>query len=185
MSNWKIVPQEKSVDGDTIMVECKRLEWRPASDKEIHETECGPFKKIGHLTYRVCFKHNKDNDNEFFRAIMQYRNDRWQINLHNPDRLKAVEIKAPNRVSCVTIIPDEKKKEVVKSSTGTHAYHDFFNTVLPKRIRDEKIRKKIQYLLNVALEETVFEFANSDMPYEQDASTAAMEILKSLVKSAA
>lgn len=145
--NWEIVPQERTVKGETILVDCKEIKYRPASERELEEGS-GTLKRLGIPTYKILFKHIKDDG--IFRVVMQHRKGRWQLNLHDPDKVKPVEMRQPNRVTCVTL-PHPERKQVVKSSTGTYPYEVFFGRIFGERIKDESFRLIIQSLFDEAI----------------------------------
>ena len=163
MSNWEIVPQEQTIKGETSLVDCKQIVWRPASDKE-QEAGSGEFKKLGTPTYRVCFKHIKDNG--VFRVVAQYKamkrkgkvikdaNDQpimeWRVNLHDPDKTQPVQMNMKQRTTCVTM-DHPFKVQTIKSSTGTATYDLFFSRVFPERIRDASLRVNVMQLLDHAI----------------------------------
>lgn len=163
MCNWKIVLQELKVKGETVLVGCKEVKFRPTSDKE--QANGSPkFKPLGILTYRICFQHIKDDG--IFRIVAQYRpmkrkgeivKDKngeprmeWRINLHDPDQTKPVEMVMRKRVSCVTL-DHPYETQVVKKSTGTVTYTMFFNHLFKDRIRDASLRTEVQQLLDQSI----------------------------------
>lgn len=163
MSNWEIVPQEQTIKGETSLVDCKQLVWRPASDKE-QEAGSGEFKKLGTPTYRVCFKHIKDDG--IFRVVAQLRAMKrkgsvikdgsgqpvmeWRVNLHDPDKTQPVQMNMKQRTTCVTI-DHPFKVQTIKTSTGTVPYDSFFDRVFPERIRDTSLRVNVMQLLDNAI----------------------------------
>lgn len=163
MSNWQIVPQEAIIDKETVMVDCKEISWRPASDKEI-AAGSGEFKRLGTPTFRVLYRHVKFGEEH--KVVAQYVKKKrggkvvkiagvvqfeWRVNLHFPDRIKPKQILTRNRVTSVSIDDPTGETQVVKSSTGTSPYDSFFDRVLPENLRDASFRLVIQQLFDEAI----------------------------------
>lgn len=169
MSNWMIVRQEATIGkGDakeTILVDCKSIDWRPSSAKEIQQG-ADDFKRLGTPTFRILYRHKKwGGDTKIvaqyvktkrsgklvkIAGVQQYE---WRVNLHHPDVTKPKQLLMPQRVTCVSIDCPSGEMVTEKSSTGTAPYDSFFKRVLPENLRDADFRTTIQGLLDDAIYE--------------------------------
>jgi|TARA_Y100000034_G_scaffold133414_1_gene198815 hypothetical protein len=147
--NWEVIPQEATINKETVEVAVKNIAWRPASAKE-QAAGSGEFKRLGKPTFRILFKHVKGDGQ--FKLVAQLVKGQWRVNLHDPDIEKPADMMWRNRVTCVSMA-HPTKRQIIKKSTGTSPYASFFGRVFGERIRDAAFRVHVQQLLDEAISE--------------------------------